>query len=148
MSQNSAPSPLNKTQLQKLLTIEDPEKETIYGVIGAYGSITRLFPKRRYLPQPYSIFKNLLLCNKSIMRKNILNTNNFFWSIRDHEILDVYFASLYLSRFLSFLENGEIVRPWEHYFTYCTNPHGIPFLQMLLGINAHINTDYMHLLFI
>lgn len=57
------------------------------------------------------------------------------------EHLDIYFASLYFEPLISFLQTGSAPKPWHTYFQYCMKKNSIPFVQMLLGINAHINGD-------
>lgn len=57
------------------------------------------------------------------------------------ERLDIIFANQFFRPYTEFLQVGVAPNPWRIYFEYCKNPNGDPILQMLLGINAHINGD-------
>ena len=64
------------------------------------------------------------------------------------ESLDETFASLYFDPVRRFVSEGEMRRPWKTYFEYCSGGGGRPVIKMLLGINAHINADLAHALYI
>lgn len=130
----------NRVQLQKLLRTADPKHETIYGIIGKMEVLLDFFEKT---PQYHGLIPFLMtyyLVTKTSAERYI-RYKHYFWNLRDHEILDVYFASLYFKPLFTFLDTGVCLPPWKHYFEYCRKPGGIPILQILLGINAHINTD-------
>ncbi|MBI4407496.1 MAG: hypothetical protein HY565_03285 [Candidatus Kerfeldbacteria bacterium] len=58
------------------------------------------------------------------------------------ERLDSVFADLYfkpLERWLAGQRRQPA--PWKTYYTYCQSGHGNAFVELLLGINAHINGD-------
>lgn len=126
--------------MQRLLTIEDPSQESIFGVIGRmeilldYLSVTP--GKENLIP----FLKTYYWVTKRAAEKYVLY-KHYFWSLKDYEALDVYFASLYFKPLLAYLEKKEVAKPWSSYFDYCQKKDGLPFLQILLGINAHINTD-------
>lgn len=130
----------NRIQLQRLLTIEDPAKESIFGVIGRmeilldYLSVT---PGQKNL---IPFLKTYYWVTKRAAEKYVLY-KHYFWSLKDYEALDVYFASLYFKPLLAYLEKKDVSKPWSSYFEYCQKKDGLPLLQILLGINAHINTD-------
>jgi len=63
------------------------------------------------------------------------------------ESLDAAFASLYFDPVRGFISNEEMRRPWKTYFEYCSEG-GRPVIKMLLGINAHINADLAHALYL
>src|SRR3989338_3885961 len=92
-------------------------------------------------------YKNLVpfletyyLITKSVADKQF-SSKSFFAKPGQLSKLDVYFASLYFIPLKSYLESGKKVKPWKIYFDYCERKDGIPFVQMFLGINAHINAD-------
>lgn len=64
------------------------------------------------------------------------------------ESLDATFAGLYFDPVRSYVSSGEMKRPWKTYFEYCSRDDGRPVIKMLLGINAHINADLAHALYI
>jgi hypothetical protein len=57
------------------------------------------------------------------------------------EQLDIHFAQLYFSPAEAYIQNGQLLTPWRTYFEYCSQKYTIPFVRLLLGINAHINAD-------
>lgn len=130
----------NRVQLQKLLTIEDPSKESIFGIIGRMEVLIDYLstqPKHKHL---IPFLKTYYWVTKCAAEKYVLY-KHFFWSLKDYEELDVYFASLYFKPLLLYVEEDHKTTPWKHYFEYCEKPNSLPLLQILLGINAHINTD-------
>lgn len=131
---------MNKPQLQKLLTIENPKKENVVGVIGRMEVLLDYFRGNTKCHRLVPFLMTYYLVTKAVAEKYITR-KHYFSNIKDLEILDVYFASLYFKPLLDFLEDGKKEKPWETYFDYCMLPHSSPFLQILLGINAHINTD-------
>lgn len=60
--------------------------------------------------------------------------------------LDIRFAELYFCAVKKYLEEGEKIRPWETYFNYIERGDSKPVLELLLGINAHINADLTQVL--
>ncbi len=58
------------------------------------------------------------------------------------ERLDITFASFYFKPLERFMTGQRTqLSPWKSYFTYCQSGHGNAFVELLLGINAHINGD-------
>ena len=57
------------------------------------------------------------------------------------EKLDTRFGQLYFDAVRRYLENGEKKKPWRTYFNYIEREDSRPLLELLLGINAHINSD-------
>jgi hypothetical protein len=134
------PSLKNKSQFEKLLIIDDLKKETIYGVIGRMEVLLDYFLGTPTFYPLIPFLKTYYFVTKKSADKYVFY-KHYFYSLKDYEALDVYFASLYFEPLLRFLENKEVAPPWAHYFEYIQKPGGIPFLQIILGINAHINSD-------
>ena len=57
------------------------------------------------------------------------------------EELDKEFAELYFEPMRKYLVEGEQTSPWENYFKYIERSDSIPLVELLLGINSHINAD-------
>jgi hypothetical protein len=72
----------------------------------------------------------------------------FFDSPEALESLDGTFAGLYFDAVRTYVSSGEMRRPWKSYFEYCSRDGGRPVIKMLLGINAHINADLAHALYL
>lgn len=134
------PNLQNRSQLENLLVIKNPHKETIYGIVGRMEILLDYFLGSPALYPLIPFLKTYYFVTKSSADKYVLY-KHYFWSLRDYELLDVYFAKLYFEPLLHYLEGKEVASPWQHYFNYCRNPNGIPFIQIILGVNAHINTD-------
>jgi hypothetical protein len=70
----------------------------------------------------------------------VVRDPGFFDSPSDLQELDERFAVMYFDALEQHLETGEAPRPWRTYFDYCSSG-GRPVVQMVLGMNAHINGD-------
>jgi hypothetical protein len=57
------------------------------------------------------------------------------------EQLDLKFADLYFEPMQKYLVDGEKSSPWVNYFDYVERSGSIPLLELLIGINSHINSD-------
>lgn len=132
--------PTNHSQVKKLLIIENLEKETIYGIVGRMELLTDYFRTREQYRPLLPFLMTYYYVTKEVADTYITH-KHFFTSTKELEKQDVYFASLYFTPLLEFLETGKTNKPWQTYFRYCKQPEGLPFLQLLLGINAHINGD-------
>ncbi len=126
--------------LRRLLEIKDLEEETIFGVIGRMEILKVMFESdkkyRNFLP----FLEVYYLVTKHVAERAV-ERRNYFNNYAKVERLDVNFANLYFKPMLAYLLLGEKPTPWKTYFDYCERPNGIPFVQMILGINAHINSD-------
>lgn len=129
---------LNTSELHRLLDIPDPGRETIFGVVGRMAVLLEIFEKEERFHSLLPFLKTYYFVTKAAAEKYI-QRRRFFSNIREYEVLDVYFASLYFKPLSLYLREGKYATPWKAYFDYCSRKDGIPFLQMLLGINAHIN---------
>jgi hypothetical protein len=133
-------SSLNKSQLERLLNVSDPTAESMYGVIGRMKILLDYFQSEPIYHNFVPFLKTYYYVTKASAEKYI-SSKHYFWSLKDYETLDVYFASLYFKPLLAFLTHTEFHSPWRHYFHYCNAPNNRAFLKIVLGINAHINTD-------
>lgn len=132
--------PQDNLNLRKLLTIENPKTETIYTIIGRMEVLLKHFKDNKDMNSLAPFLETYLLVTLAVAEKYNLK-KSFFKDFKSIEKLDVYFASLYFKPVLEYIENNNSIRPWQTYFKYISNSRGIPFLQILLGINAHINAD-------
>ncbi|MDZ4284992.1 MAG: DUF5995 family protein, partial [Patescibacteria group bacterium] len=122
------------------LTLARPGKETIYGVLGRMEVLLDCFRSNERYQNFVPFLEVYYLMTKAVAEKHVMK-KHFYKDFASMERLDVHFASLYFKPLRVFLETGRAMRPWQHFFLYCDQENGIPFLQMLLGINAHINAD-------
>lgn|GEM_PF-1237312 len=131
---------LNISELDRLLHIPNPKDETIFGVIGRMDVLLDLFKKDKRYDELVPFLKTYYFVTKAAAERYIQKRHSFV-NIREYETLDIYFASLYFKALHAYLTEGVYATPWKTYFDYCHTKGGIPFLQMILGINAHINAD-------
>jgi len=102
--------------------------------------VLSLFESQTQYHHLIPFLKTYYLVTKATAEKYIFY-KHYFANLKDIEILDVYFATLYFHPLLEYLEKGKSSRPWNQYFNYCSQLDSLPMLQILLGINAHINSD-------
>ena len=57
------------------------------------------------------------------------------------EELDLEFGELYFDAMEAYFTEGEKRQPWRTYLNYVEREDSRPLLELLLGINAHINAD-------
>ncbi|MEO6729083.1 MAG: DUF5995 family protein [Candidatus Dojkabacteria bacterium] len=126
-------------ELSRLLTI-DLETETIFGIIGRMESLTDIFHKNSEYNHLIPFLKTYKAVTQGV-EDHLTLEKNFYNNPRQMEKLDVYFASLYFFPLKQYLETGSEKSPWKVYFDFCESGPNIPFVQLLLGINAHINAD-------
>ena len=129
---------MDKKELIKTLEV-DPQKETIFGIIGRMEVVLDFFKKNPEYRSLIPFLETYYLVTKKVAEKRI-EQKHFYENPTDLERLDVVFASLYFEPLSHYLKTKKSHPPWAGYFKYCEKD-GIPFLEMLLGINAHINAD-------
>ncbi|MBP9716463.1 MAG: hypothetical protein KBD51_00815 [Candidatus Levybacteria bacterium] len=130
----------DKFDLKKLLVLNNPKEETIYTIIGRMEVLLQYFKDNKEKSSLAPFLETYLLVTIAVAEKYNLK-KSYFKDFKSVEKLDIYFASLYFGPVLKFIEKGDLTKPWQSYFKYTSDPNGIPFLQILLGINAHINAD-------
>ena len=105
------------------------------------GYFSRSQGFRRLLP----FLQTYFLVTKTVALKSVAH-EYYFQNPKKLEQLDIAFAALYFEPLLEYISTGSAPGPWDTYFSYCSKPSGVPFVQMLLGINAHINGDLAYAL--
>jgi len=129
-----------KKDLARALEIKNPKKEDIFGIVGRMEVLLECLKSDSRHKGLIPFLQTYYLITKAVAEKKLKHPR-FFKQPDKLDALDVHFASLYFHPLKLFLEKGQAVKPWQTYFSYCQQPNGAPFLQMLLGINAHINAD-------
>lgn len=66
---------------------------------------------------------------------------HFFTNWQELEQLEIRAAIQYRDALSQYLLENKKPMPWQTYFRYCEQPHGIPFTQLLLGLNAHLHAN-------
>lgn len=124
----------------KTLLLLDPSVETMDGIVRRMEALRGFFYTNAHYKPLMPFLEVYYRVTKAVLVEQAAGSG-LFRNSPALERLDVYFASLYFNALYSFLSSGECVAPWRTYFEYCVCPHGNAFLQMLLGISAHINGD-------
>lgn len=127
------------SKLLEALTIRKPRAESIYSIVGRMKVLLEYLERHRSLRNLIPFLETYYVITKTVAERR-LEKKDTFKDIQQLEKLDIYFAQLYFEPIKKFLLNSTRLKPWQTYLNYCEKP-GIPFLQMLLGINAHINGD-------
>ncbi len=110
--------------------------ESVYGVVGHMQLLQDYFFTH---PEYYGLIP--FLHTYYTVTKMVASKTDFKNPVA-LEQLDIHFASLYFNPIQQFLNHEiEHISPWKTYFEYCKQTKGNAFLEMLLGINAHINSD-------
>lgn len=65
---------------------------------------------------------------------------NYYSDPKSMELLDIYFANLYFKPLEKFIKENKTTKPWGKTFEYFQKDQ-IPMVQVLTGINVHINAD-------
>lgn len=130
--------PENNFDFEKVLHISS--QENIYSVIGKMETLLEFFKSNPKYKSLCPFLETYLLITKSVAEKYSLK-KSIFQNLPQLQNLDIYFAKLYFQPLLKYLKTKEKTKPWKTYFEYCELENGIPLIQLMLGINSHINTD-------
>lgn len=122
------------------LTITQLERETLETIIGRMDSSLKLFEKNQEFNHFIPFLQTYLYVTKGVAER-IRNSDGFFKDINKMEQLDVFFAKLYFDPLREFICNGKLTSPWKNYLLFCREGYDSPFIQLLVGINVHINSD-------
>lgn len=110
--------------------------ESVYGVVGHMQLLQDYFFKHQKYHGLIPFLHTYYTVTKAVASKTDFKNPTAL------EQLDIHFASLYFNPIQQFLNTQtEHISPWKTYFSYCKKAKGNAFLEMLLGINAHINSD-------
>ncbi|MDQ6985924.1 MAG: DUF5995 family protein [Candidatus Dojkabacteria bacterium] len=110
--------------------------ETVEDVVTKMNLLSRFF-------QSYSDLSGFIpfLETYKYVTGEVYLSRETFNSFPQTENLDIFFANLYFKPIYSFLTEGKMPLPWRTYLEYCNNNFHNPFLQVLIGICVHINSD-------
>lgn len=123
-------------ELDEILEIE-PEKDTIADLIEKMENLKQVLLERRET----SLIPFLEAYLKITRGVKEARENDEFDNPEALENLDLKFAQLYFRPLRKYLLEDEKTSPWRNYFDYIERDYSIPLLELLLGINAHVNSD-------
>jgi len=127
------------SELSELLEIE---KESIESVAQTMRELRNFLEKQDKTSMLPFLDAYLKITEEVIEEKR---KNNFEQPERLSK-LDIRFAELYFDAVQAYLIEEEKKEPWKTYFHYIEKEDSKPILELLLGINAHINADLTQVL--
>lgn len=128
--------------MTEIISLSTWKFKNIQDVIDKMEAYKRLFSKSEKYHHLRSFLEVYLLVTKTI--QNYCSRNEFE-NIPAMEQLDIRFANLYFDPLEKYLDGKKIPKPWQTYFS-AVEKKADPFVLMLLGINAHINSDLLQVL--
>ena len=134
-----------RAELVSILTIKDPRTETMLGIVRRMEALLKIFRARAEFAGLIPFCETYRLIARDIMLIPE-KTPKRFGQVEKLDRLNVAFIAYYFQALRQFVATGKATRHWQAYFLYCQLPNGSPFLQMILGVNAHINGDFPHAL--
>lgn len=123
----------------EIISLSNLKFRGIEDVISRMENYLHLFDSSPQYHHLRSFLKVYLLVTKTIQERC---SSNQFNNPRKMESLDIYFANLYFKPLDLYLSGQKVPSPWKTYFEY-VDKKADPFVLMLLGINAHINSDLL-----
>ncbi len=115
---------------------------SIKDVINQMGELQLRFEKDSTL---FTLKSFLLVYSKVTQKVYEYSSRGKFKNTSTLELLDIHFANLYFKPINQYLLTSKISTPWLSYIKYSQSKLD-PFILMLLGINAHINSDLLQTL--
>lgn len=119
--------------------------DSIYSVVGKMQTYSNYFRVNKKYDHLLPFLTTYKLVTEQVVLKNQVESE-YFADFGKMSELDCHFADLYFGPLAEYLAKEETVTPWLNYYDYCENGHDSPFLQILMGINVHINADLPHAL--
>ena len=123
-----------------IIQIKNLKEENIFGIIGRMEMLLKYFERHKKLHSQIPFLKVYYLVTKKVFEKNLEKKDYYNYPEKMDE-LDVHFCNLYFDALKPFLDSEKKKTPWKNYYSYCSSGKDFPFLEVLLGINSHINAD-------
>jgi hypothetical protein len=128
---------IDKQRLLNLLTLN--ENEDVYALLGKMEMLIDFFAETKVYHGFLPFLKTYHKVTKKVCHYIALH-KDYFETPDKIILLDEIFARKYLAPLKIFLLADARIKPWQSYYYYCEREHNA-FVQLLLGINAHINGD-------
>lgn len=133
-------------ELIEKLTIKHLGNESLQTIISRMEFTLKYFEDNKDYNHFIPFLQTYLFVTKGVCEK-INKADGYFNNISGMEQLDVFFAKLYFDPLREYIVKGELSEPWKNYLTFCKDGYDSPFIQLLVGINVHINSDLVHSLY-
>ncbi|MFB6203905.1 MAG: DUF5995 family protein [Candidatus Nanohaloarchaea archaeon] len=118
--------------------IEIGEPSTIEDVIEGMEALQQFLGERERYRSLLPFLKAYYRVTSSVQERK---RQGFFDHPGEMDRLDVVFARRYFEPVKEYLDGEDPGRPWSPYFDYCRRNDSMASLEMMLGINVHINAD-------
>ena len=123
--------------MDEVLDICSREKNSIEDVIRAMHDLEELF-QREQLDSLLPFLRAYIRITEKVAERS---RKGEFNHPKELEELDIRFAELYFDAVEKYLTKDEKKSPWKKYFDYTERKDSKPVLELVLGINSHINSD-------
>jgi hypothetical protein len=120
--------------------------KSIYEVIGRMQANLNYINVVRHLHAQKPFLQTYKMVTEQVLLHHDL-TPHYFDDFATIEKLDIAFAELYFVPWEKVRDHHRVAAPWKAYYAYTGQVVGSAFLQVLLGINAHINADLANALY-
>ncbi len=127
----------DKERISNILTLN--ENEDIYALLGKMEILIDMFAENNIYHGFLPFLKTYFRVTKNVCHYISLH-KDYFADPDKIIVLDEIFARKYLVPLKDFLLSDARIKPWQSYYYYCEREHNA-FVQLLLGINSHINGD-------
>ena len=131
---------LSNKNLNNLFSLKNADD--IYDVIGRMEMSLQYIDKHPELEldgvKPF--LNTYYLVTRNVLSEALARADSFE-NYKMVEKLDIEFAQLFFTPLKAAVEGKKIPSPWKEYFKASKQIDVLPFVKMLLGINAHINGD-------
>ncbi len=117
----------------------DAENEDIYSVEGRMRALLDYFKSNKEFEFLQDFLKVYYLVTEKVVDSRLAKTE-LFKDSKNLNKLDAVFCSLYFNAVNDYIFNGSPKEPWVNTFKLSTL-NNYPFVNVLMGINSHINGD-------
>jgi hypothetical protein len=126
------------TSIKQLLEF-DANSEDIFSIQGRMRALNEFFKTGKDYAALQDFIKVYLLVTERVVDSRF-GQEKYFTNIKKLNELDVHFCKYYFNAVAGFLLTGSTKTPWINTFKY-SNESNMPFTNVLMGINSHINGD-------
>lgn len=126
------------TSIKQLLTF-DAQNEDIFSIQGRMRALSEYYKSHQELTYLRDFLKVYSLVTEKVVDSRF-GKEKFFENVNQLNKLDVIFCRYYFDAVEDYIFKGTTRSPWVSSFKI-SNEHNTPFVNVLLGINSHINGD-------
>lgn len=117
----------------------DYKTEDIYSVQGRMRALIEYYKINSELACLRDFLKVYCLVTEKVVDSRF-QQDKYFSNVRELNKLDVIFCHYYFRAVKEYVMHGATISPWVNSFRI-SSEHNAPFINVLMGINSHINGD-------